>query len=175
MPPSSWDDEPTRVEWAPPDFDATIDDSAPALETIPRPAVEVEDRRISPVGLRHAQHAYEIWTKNRVYNLDARLECMGVIDLASGQNNAQHPFLGMRLVGGQSQGEEGTELSYPLPVPGSDAVFQKMDKRGKIRLSVTSRVTRVILHVKRVKVQSQERDTAWGNITATGTNPVPPR
>ena len=166
---SSWDDETTRVEQAPPDFEVA---SAP-VESNPRPPVEVEARQISPAALRHVQHAFEIWTKNRVYNLDSQLVCIGVIDLATGRDNRDHPFVGARLVGGQLKSDEGSELTYPLPVPGSDAVFQKSEAHGKIRLSVTSKVSRVILHVKRVKVRAAERDVAWGTITSSGAHTAP--
>jgi hypothetical protein len=172
--PRSSDDEPTVV-WSPPDWDpeddATRTESDPRSsrgsmpDSVPRPPVEVEVRKISPQAVRQAQLAYEIWTKNRVYNIDATMLCIEVIDLATGRSNANHPFIGARLVGGQLRSGEASELSFPLPAPGSDAVFQKVDEHSRIRLAVTSAVTRVILHVHRVDVRGPERDHAWGRIT----------
>lgn len=171
-----WDDEPTIV-WSPPDWDPEEDATDPAAplesrdsqapESAPRPEIEVEVRRLSgPAALGpHARRAYEIWTRNRVYSVDSTLECVEVIDLATGQIDPNHSFLGARLVGGQIRHEDSNELTFPLPTAGSEAVFQKTDQHRRIRLSVTSRVTRVILHVHRVKVGSDERDGAWGKLT----------
>jgi hypothetical protein len=164
-------DEGPTVSWSPPDCDdaPTGPVSVPRSAEVPqRPAVEVETRRVSAQSVQLTRLAYEVWTKNRVYNLDATMCCFEVIDLASGQNQEQHPFIGARLVGGQRRTGEDSELSFPLPVPGSDAVFQKSDSEKGIRLAVTSAVTRVILHVHRVDVRVPERDVAWGRITRNG-------
>jgi hypothetical protein len=170
---STWeDDEPTTVIWAPPDWLPEEGEAATSepLPTSERPAVEVDVRSISGAAAvgAHARRAFEIWTRNRVYALDGTLECIEVIDLATGRSNPHHPFLGARLVGGQTRSEQSNELSFPLPVPGSDAVFQKFDRHNRIRLSVTSRVTRVLLHVHRVMVTAGERDNAWSTLTRTG-------
>jgi len=173
--PPSWDDEPTIV-WSPPDWDPEdrTDPGIPAEvsesqvpESAPRQEIEVEVRRLSGTAALgpHAQRTYEIWTKNRVYSVDSRLECVEVIDLATGRSNPNHAFLGARLVGGQLHHDGNNELTFPLPTVGSEAVFQKQDPQRRIRLSVTSRVTRIILHVHRVKVGTDERDGAWGQIT----------
>lgn len=180
------EDEPTVV-WSPPDWDLGLDEGATNAEgpvsnpgssprgsipdAAPRPAVEVETRRVSAQSVQLTRLAYEVWTKNRVYNLDGTMCCYEVIDLATGQSQEHHPFLGARLVGGQRRSGEDSELSFPLPVPGSDAVFQKTDENEGIRLAVTSAVTRVILHVHRVDVRVPERDQAWGKITRTGLGP----
>jgi len=179
------EDDPTVV-WSPPDWDLGLDEGVtnadpargPASsprgsipDGAPRPAVEVETRRVSAQSVQLTRLAYEVWTKNRVYNLDGTMCCYEVIDLASGQSQEHHPFLGARLVGGQRRSGEDSELSFPLPVPGSDAVFQKIDENKGIRLAVTSAVTRVILHVHRVDVRAPERDQAWGKITRTGLGP----
>lgn len=192
--PPSWDDEATIV-WSPPDW---IDDTDEATHTLTpeggaplaeptqreahaveapgrgepqqRPAVEVEVRKMSLEAARRMPRVYEIWTKNRVYSLDAALTCIEVIDLASGAARAQHPFVGARLVGGQLNTERTHEVSFPLPAIGSEAVFQKQDHRNRIRLSVTSPVTRVILHMQRATVPQEQRDAAWGRITQSGTD-----
>jgi hypothetical protein len=174
--PPTFDDE--TVVWSPPDWDPDDDNTQtdPQPEPVPpsvaeapqRAAVEVEMRKISPQAVKHARIAYEIWTRNRVYNLDASLQCFDVIDLATGTSNERHPFVGARLVGGQMRQGEHAELSFPLPAPGADAVFQKTDEQQRIRLAITSTVTRVILHVHQVEVRGPERDHTWGRITRTG-------
>jgi hypothetical protein len=134
-----------------------------------RPPVEVEVRRISSTAsvTRKAPPAFEIWTKNRVYALDSSLRCVEVIDLASGRTEVQHPFIGAQLVGGQMRVGDNNELSFPLPTPGAESVFQTTDPAGRPRLSVTSRVTRVLLHVQVVKVSEKQRDDTWDVITSS--------
>lgn len=109
--------------------------------------------------------AWEIWTAHRVYSLDARMICVRVVDLATGRSDTRHPFLGAQLVGGQMKNGELNELVVPVPPPGAEAVFQKKDKAGRIRLSVTSRVSRVLLHVQHVRVSPPQRETAWDSLT----------
>jgi hypothetical protein len=175
--PPTWDGESTAVIQQP-SFEDTAHDATPHDQTPPggvpaeiieRPPIEVEVRKISSANVlaKRTQCAYEIWTKNRVYSLDVGLSCIEVIDLASGQTEAKHPFLGASLVGGQARTQAGTELTFPLPTPGAEAVFQAIDAQQRIRLSITSRVTRVILHVQRVQVGTEQRDSTWDQIASS--------
>ena len=138
-----------------------------ASPRVERPPVEVEVRKLSPNAARRAPPAYEVWTKNRVYSLDPTLVCTEVIDLATGQNDTKHPFIGGQLVGGQRRVNDNNELTFPLPTPGSEAVFQTRDSNKRPRLVVTSKVTRVILHVQVVRVDQRQKDDTWGAITST--------
>jgi len=134
-----------------------------------RPPIEVEVRRVSnAVSItRKPPPAFEIWTKNRVYALDTTMACVEVIDLATGQSDAKHPFVGAQLVGGQSRVSGSNELTFPLPTPGADAVFQTLDANKRPRLMVTSKVTRVLLHVQVVRVSEKNRDDTWGKLAST--------
>jgi hypothetical protein len=134
---------------------------------VPRPPIEVEVRKVSGANAlaRRVAPAYEVWTKNRVYALDVRMVCVDVIDLATGQSDTRHPFMGGHLVGGQQRKGQSSELSFPLPTPGSEAVFQTLDPGGRPRLMVTSKVTRVLLHVQVVKVTQDQQDVTWDTIT----------
>lgn len=170
--PLGWAPEPeqptaVQVEAPIPPPAATEAPSEPVAE--PRPAVEVEVRTVkNPATLARRQlPTYELWTKNRVYNLDATMSCIEVIDLASGRTDKKHTLLGAQLVGGQMRTPDGNELSYPLPTPGSDAVFQKLDNKGRVRLVMTSKVTRVILHVQLVRVIADESEMTWDHIAST--------
>lgn len=140
-----------------------------AARPMERPPVEVEVRKLSNAAAttRRTPSVYEIWTKNRVYALDATLVCTDVIDLASGQSDKRHPFVGGQLVGGQRQVNENNELTFPLPTPGSEAVFQTYDANRRPRLVVTSRVTRVTLTVMVVRVADTQRDDTWSSIAST--------
>jgi hypothetical protein len=134
-----------------------------------RPLIEVEVRKVKNLATnaRRPPPAYEIWTKNRVYNLDTTLTCIEVIELSSGRTDERHQLMGAQLVGGQKRRDDGNELSYPLPVPGTDAVFQRKDEKGRVRLVMTSKVTRVILHVQRVVVVADKAEHSWDQITSS--------
>lgn len=160
-------EEATLVGTMPAGFQAEPATAEPAVTVeASRPPVEVEVRHVkNPAKLtKRAMVTYEIWTKNRVYNLDASLMCIEVIDLASGSTDTRHTMLGAVLVGGQMRESGGRELVYPLPTPGSDAVFQKEDDKGRVRLVVTSTVTRTILHVQKVQVVADLADETWNQI-----------
>ncbi|MBK8999239.1 MAG: hypothetical protein IPM35_26265 [Myxococcales bacterium] len=157
----------------PPDFDlrgrvAAPDPSSPvAAPKAERPPIEVEVRKLSASSAKRAPPAYEVWTKNRVYALDPMLVCVDVIDLATGQSDKKHGFLGGQLVGGQRRVNDNNELTFPLPTPGSEAVFQTLDMNRRPRLVVTSKVTRVILHVQIVRVAETQKDDTWSAIAST--------
>jgi hypothetical protein len=133
-----------------------------------RNAIEVQVHQVdtAPALAAHAHRVLEIWTRRHIYTLDAQLLCVEVIELKSGQPNLRHPLLGSRLVGGQVRKVRAEELTLPLPTPGSDAVFQTLDGKGRPRLQVTSRVKRVMLHVRRVRVSLAERESAWQELAS---------
>jgi hypothetical protein len=110
----------------------------------------------------------EVWTKHRIYTLDAQLNCVEVIDLASGQPDPRHPFLHSRLVGGQSHHGRGHELTLPYPTPGSDAVFQGVDGKGRPIIQLTSAVSRVVLHIRLVRVGASKAQQTWSDLTQSG-------
>lgn len=160
-PPESAPDSETTIAGPPADFKLAPNQQRPkadsADERALRPAIEIEVRKASATGaLRKVGPAYEIWTKNRVYALDARLRCIDVIDLTTGQTDHRHPFLGGQLVGGQKRNGDTTELTFPLPVPGADAMFQTGAAGGHARLMVTSRVTRVMMLVQVVRASQAD-------------------
>jgi hypothetical protein len=182
--PPTWDGESTAVIPQPvfePAPEVTPHDQTPPggvpAEPAERPAIEVEVRKVSSANAlgKRSPCTYEIWTKNRVYSLDVALACVEVIDLASGRSEKTHPFIGARLVGGQIRTDTGNELTFPLPTPGSEAVFQATDAQNRIRLSITSRVTRVILHVQRVQVGVDQSDSTWDRIASTHGPTLPSR
>ena len=147
-----------------------VEPSSPAHKAVAeRPPIEVEVRKVSNATslARRVPPTFEIWTKNRVYALDSTMQCMDVIDLSTGHSDKRHPFIKGRLVGGQRRVGDTNELTFPLPVPGSEAVFQILDANGRPRLVVTSRVTRAIVHVQVVRVSEQQREDALDKIAST--------
>jgi hypothetical protein len=116
----------------------------------------------------------EIWTRNRVYTLDSRMICVEVMDRATRAVVEDHPFLGMRLVGGQHREGEKIELSYPFPRPSTEAVFEQAtrDRRGGT-FSRTSAVTRVVLRLHIVTVAPSYVVPTWEEITGSLLPPPP--
>lgn len=167
--PVGWEPEITQSEPAPEITAPTTTPHSSTMALSDRPPIEVELRFVKNLAThaRRPPPSYEIWTKNRVYNLDTALTCTEVIDLSSGASDEKHQLIGAQLVGGQRRSEDGNELSYPLPTPGTDAVFQKSDPKGRVRLIMTSKVTRVILHVQCVKVSSEKAEHTWDQITSS--------
>ena len=110
------------------------------------------------------QSCYEIWTQNTVYLIDARMRCVLVRDLASGEAKAEHPFLGARLVGGQTQ-EPGLEMSYPLPRPGACAVFD-MRKNNRRQFTRTSVVERIVMRLRFVTITDGSDVPSWDELIA---------
>lgn len=133
----------------------------------PTPMVEVE------VSVEHGsaprtdtlRRVYEVWTNNHVYTLDSRLRCLDV--RATGTNNmvADHPFIGTRLVGGQLHSNGSVEMSYPLPRPGSCAVFEA-HKGNRRQFSRTSAVTRVVLRLRVVSVTDAAAVPTWEEVSS---------
>ncbi len=116
----------------------------------------------------------EIWTRNRIYTLDSIMQCIEVVDRASRDVVTDHPFLGMRLVGGQHREGERIELSYPFPRPGTEAVFELPGKTKRAgSFSRTSAVTRVVLRLHIVTVSPGYVIPTWEEITGSLLPPPP--
>jgi hypothetical protein len=95
------------------------------------------------------------------------MKCIEVRDTANGVQNPEHNFLGARLVGGQSHGNQQFELSYPFPLPGNVAVFER--RKGEKKLySLTSQVTRVVIRLHLVSVPVDRVAPTWARITSSG-------
>ncbi len=110
----------------------------------------------------------EVWTRNRVYTLDAILCCVEVMDRATREVVPDHPFLGMRLVGGQHREGERIELSHPFPRPGTEAVFEQAGPGSRAgAFSRTSAVTRVVLRLHIVTVMPNHVVPTWEEITGS--------
>lgn len=118
----------------------------------------------------------EVWTQNTVYVMDPTMVCVSVRDRATHQGQAGHPFIGRRLVGGQTRQGENIQLSYPFPRPGTEAVFEDGKERrggGYGGFAQTSTVTRVVLRLHMVTVTPSALTPTWAEITRnTGGMPV---
>lgn len=130
------------------------------------PAVDIDlvyEKRSAP--LPDAPWTFlEIWTRNTIYALDARLHCVDVIDQASKRSLLDHPLRGARLVGGQVREGDAMELSHPFPRPGSEAVFEQAQGRH-VRFSQTSSVTRVVMRLRVLTVTPDQLLPTWEEVT----------
>ena len=102
-----------------------------APEPIPHEAgagvelVVVEEPMVTG-GEKKAWRAAEVWTKRRVYGLDSTFKCVEIIDRETGLPERGHEMLGARLGGGrQRDNDNKVRFSYPLPLPGMEAMFMK--------------------------------------------------
>jgi len=108
----------------------------------------------------------EVWTKNRIYRMDATLKCIAVVMRETGEPDSDARLVGAQLAGGETRrSEEGlVDLYYPLPVPGCYAVFNDTTRYRKI-VGHTSRVERVVLRVRKARVRDGEADESWDSVT----------
>jgi hypothetical protein len=132
---------------------------------VARPPIEVvlvdEDK---PESANNRWRAVEIWTRNRIYALDATMTCFAVIDRATGRAEATHSFVGARLGGGQRREGGYLRIAHPFPVPGTEAVFKlPTGKRGPF--GQTSVVERVVLRIRVTTAALLQAEPAWDEIT----------
>ena len=142
------------------------------LQKAPPPDVHVENRSTSRWSPPESRPVYEVLTRNCAYRLNCKLECVEVVDLWSGRAIANHPLLGAWLAGGRKRDDEGEEYSYPLPAPGSKAVFQLSDPNA--RMAMTSTVERAVLMNHRYRPPQQSDAPAREAQPDSQGNPVIP-
>lgn len=167
--PEDYDDSPTLVEQRSEMLSSLGEkDRAPQgveLCQQVRPAIEVElvEQDDLPSAARRWR-AVEIWTRNRIYAIDATMTCIEVINRTTGRPEANHSFLGARLGGGQRREGNSIKLSHPLPVPGTEAVF-KLPSPRRGAFGQTSKVERVVLRVRVATALLADAEPAWKEIT----------
>ncbi len=143
--------------------------SVPTDNTVSKtaPPLEVEYIRDTDTSMQPGSVVVlEIWTRNRIYHVDANMNCIDVINRSSGATEAHHTLKGTRLTGGQrrSKSTMAIEIVVPFPVPGTEAVFKHPGKRGA-QYGQTSTVERVILKMRKLVVGAVGSEPAWDEIT----------
>lgn len=113
---------------------------------------------------RQLSEAVEIITRNHVYVLDSGLRCVRVLTAGSRDPVTDSGFVDARLVGGQVNTENATELSYPFPRPGAVAVFEARKGRAK-HFHTTSPVQRVLVKLSIVTVTRTRAIPTWEEIS----------
>jgi hypothetical protein len=114
--------------------------------------------------------ALEIWTKNRTYHVDITMTCIGVVRRETGLQDERSECVGARLGGGQMRRGNVAELCYPLPMPGTEAVFELTDGTRK-KFLVTSVVERIVMQIGSTQVDPPKAEPTWQEITGRS---VPP-
>lgn len=142
-----------------PSTDNTVSNRAPPLEV---EYIRDTDSSMQPGSVV----VLEIWTRNRIYHVDANMTCIDVINRASGSTEPHHTLKGTRLTGGQrrSKSTMAIEIVVPYPVPGTEAVFKHPGKRGA-QYGQTSTVERVVLKMRKLVVGAVGAEPAWEEIT----------
>jgi len=130
--------------------------------------VVVDERQVAG-GERRPWRAAEVWTKRRVYGLDSTFRCVEILDRQTGRPEVTHEMLGARLGGGRMRDKDAVRFSYPLPLPGMEAMFSKGKKHG-----YTSIIERMIVRVRVLHTSADEASPSWDDI-ASRWSEVPPR
>ena len=152
-------------------------ENAPSLPSVPRPSrvprateppLSVEgiellviDERQVPGTERRPWRAAEVWTKRRVYGLDSTFRCVEILDRETGRPELTHEMLGARLGGGRMRDKETVRFSYPLPLPGMEAMFSKGKKHG-----YTSAVERMVVRIRVLHTSADETAPTWDDIAS---------
>ena len=109
-----------------------------------------------------------MWTKRRVYALDSTFKCFEIIDRETGRAELTNEILGARLGGGRRRDKDAARFSYPLPLPGMEAMFTKGKKHG-----YTSAVERMILRIRVLHTAADDVPPSWGDIASRWSDPPP--
>jgi len=135
---------------------------------VPPPFVEVElvyePGRAGMTGQDWC--ALQVWTKNRIYDVDWGMRCFGVSDAETRTQDPSNRLIGALLTGGQKRGGEGLELTFPLPRPGVAAVFE-IGEAPKLEYVTTSEVRRVVLRLRVLTVQDETAVPSWKELSGS--------
>lgn len=128
----------------------------------------VVDETQLPGRERRPWRAAEVWTKRRVYGLDSTFRCFEILDRETGRPEIGHDMLGARLGGGRQRLKDSARFSYPLPLPGMEAMFIKGKKHG-----YTSTIERMIVRVRVLHTNADEAAPNWDDIASRWSEPPP--
>lgn len=158
------DDEPTTIHHPAPNEERTAFGGRAAQRAIEVNLVHEQGMSFSSAD--EAFPAIEVWTKNRIYQCNSSLVCIGVIERATRRHDPSHALIGARLTGGQRRDGGALQLSHPLPLPGTEAVFTRPEKTR--RFGQTSKVERVVMRVRVMTLSEQDAAPIWDEMTTGG-------
>jgi len=126
----------------------------------------IDETQLPGRGGRKPWRAAEVWTKRRVYGLDSTFKCFEILDRETGRPEVGHDMLGARLGGGRLRDKDTVRFSYPLPLPGMEAMFLKGKKHG-----YTSAVERMIVRIRVLHTSADEAIPTWEEIASRWSEP----
>ncbi|AKV01931.1 hypothetical protein AKJ09_08594 [Labilithrix luteola] len=129
----------------------------------------VVDEKQGPGAERRPWRAAEVWTKRRVYGLDSTFKCVEILDRATGRPEVGNEMLGARLGGGRLREKDAVRFSYPLPLPGMEAMFSKGRKHG-----YTSPIERMVVRIRVLHTSPDEAVPTWEEIASRWSD-LPPK
>jgi hypothetical protein len=176
LPPPTTKEAPSERWESDADLSSTVRMSNSPAPSVPRPTPRAQGRGVELFvidesqipGERRAWRAAEIWTKRRIYGLDSTFRCIEVIDRESGKPET-HELIGARLGGGRLRDKESVKFSYPLPLPGMEAMFTKQKKHG-----YTSAVERMIVRIRVLHTSPDDTAPTWDEIASRWSDLPPP-
>lgn len=120
--------------------------------------IEVVDLESELLEFRssRAWRAVEVWTRNHVYAVDSSMVCVDVISRQLRRPHEAHDLIGARLTGGRLRHEGAVELCQPLPLPGTQAIFE-LTRDGHRYFVTTSDVERVVLRLRVERTLREEQ------------------
>jgi hypothetical protein len=138
----------------------------PPAAPAPNPDAGIEIQVVEQPGVQSfdggAWTLFEIWTRNRVYHVNSEFACIAVVSRATAQEERDHPLKGARLTGGERRNKSAhlVDIYFPLPGPGTEAVFRS-DAKKHGQFAKTSTIERVVLRVRRVRINTVAEGHAW--------------
>jgi hypothetical protein len=112
-------------------------------------------------GLDDLDPFVEVWTRNTVYVLDRALRCVALVDRTTHERVEAPPVGASLACGAAPDGRVGaTTTSWPLPSAGSVALFVDLKRPAHV-VAKTSRVERVVIHVRGGVTREEAEAAAW--------------
>lgn len=128
----------------------------------------VEEKQV-PGAEHRPWRAAEVWTRRRIYGLDSTFKCVEILDRSTGRPEAGNEMLGARLGGGRLRERDAVRFSYPLPLPGMEAMFSKGRKHG-----YTSPIERMVVRIRVLHTSPDEAMPTWEDIASRWSD-LPPK
>jgi hypothetical protein len=145
---------PIPSDYPPPQEDPQADEMAEVgIET-----VVVPER---PRARSARWRAFEVWTRNRVYGLDANLQCFVVLDRKTRSVDKNPNLKGYKLGGGRLKLGPVTKIAYPFPLVGMEAMFTD----GK-RTVHTSKTERFVIRIRELSFRGEEESSSWEDVVS---------
>jgi hypothetical protein len=105
-------------------------------------------------------HYVQLWTQKRIYAVDLAMTCIAVLSRQSGKPATDQSVVGGRLTGGQLVEGDRVKMVYPLPVPGTQAVFE-LGVGAQQSFVRTSPLERVIVRLVALGTAAREKHPTW--------------